>query len=117
MQHRTKNRTLGRTSRLRTALLRGLAISLFEKGKIRTTEAKAKEVRPFVEKLITIAKTDTVAARRNVSTRLGEPSSDFIKNLFTELAPKYKERNGGYTRIIKMGRTEAGRDEAVIELV
>lgn len=117
MQHRTKNRTLGRNSRLRTALLRGLAISLFKNGKIKTTEAKAKEVRPFVEKLITIAKSDTVAARRTVSTRLGEPSSDFIKNLFTELAPKYKERNGGYTRIIKMGRTEAGRDEAVIELV
>lgn len=117
MQHRVKNRSLGRTSRLRTALLRGLAISLVENGKIKTTEAKAKEVRPFVEKLITTAKKDTVAARRTVSTRLGEPSADFIKNLFTEVAPKYKERDGGYTRVIKMGRTPAGRDEAVIELV
>lgn len=117
MQHRVKNRSLGRTSRLRTALLRGLAISLIEEGKIKTTEAKAREVRPFVEKLITNAKKDTVAARRVVATRLGEPNANLIKKLFSDIAPKYKERDGGYTRIIKMGRTAAGRDEAVIELV
>lgn len=117
MQHHVKQRTLGRPRRQRTALLRGLALSLLQEGKIKTTEAKAKELRPFVEKLITTAKTDSVAARRMVATRLGEPTADVIKHIFTEVAPKYAERAGGYTRIIKMGRTQAGRDEAVIELV
>ena len=117
MQHHVKNRTFGRTRRGRTALLRGLALSLFEHGKIQTTEAKAKELRPFAERLITIAQNDTVTARRTIATRLGEPKASVIKHIFTEVAPKYKERAGGYTRIIKMGRTQAGRDEAVIELV
>lgn len=117
MQHAKKNRTLNRTRRQRTALMRGLALSLFSEGKIKTTEAKAKELRPFAEKLITSAKTDSVAARRKIASTLGEPNDAAIKKLFTEVAPTYKDRNGGYTRIIKMGRTSAGRDEAVIELV
>lgn len=117
MQHHVKNRTLGRTRRGRTALLRGLAISLIEEGKIKTTEAKAKELRPFIERLITTAKKDTVAARRLVSSRLGEPQSTVVAKLFGEIAKNNATREGGYTRIIKMGRTLAGRDEAVIELV
>lgn len=117
MQHHVKNRTLGRTRRGRTALLRGLALSLLQEGKIKTTHAKAKELRPFVERLITTAKNDTVTARRIVATRLGEPKATVLKSIFAEIAPKYKERAGGYTRIVKIGRTEAGRDEAVIELV
>lgn len=117
MQHHVKNRTLGRTRRGRTALLRGLAISLIENGKIATTEAKAKELRPFVEKLITTGKKGTVASRRAAASALGEPKDEVIKKLFDELAKTYADRQGGYTRIIKMGRTPAGRDEAVIELV
>jgi len=117
MQHHVKNRTLGRTRRGRTALLRGLALSLLSEGKIKTTEAKAKELRPFVERLITTAKADSVAARRTVSTRLGEPKTEVIARIFADVAPKYADRPGGYTRIIKMGRTPAGRDEALIELV
>ena len=97
--------------------MRGLAVSLIEKGQIKTTVAKAKELRPFAERLLTHGKQGTVAARRKVSTALGEPNNKVIQKLFDEVAPKYKERNGGYTRIIKMGRTSAGRDEAVIEYV
>lgn len=117
MQHHVKNRTFGRTRRGRSALLRGLAISLIEHGKIKTTEAKAKELRPYIERLVTTAKSDTVAARRNVASTLGEPQDTVIKKLFVEVAPTYAERPGGYTRVVKLGRTEAGRDEAVIEFV
>lgn len=117
MQHARKNRTLSRSSSQRTALLRGLAISLINEGAIKTTAAKAKELRPFAERLITAAKKDTVATRRNAASKLGEPKSAVLKKLFEEIAPRYKERNGGYTRVIKMGRSQAGRDEAVIELV
>lgn len=116
MQHAKKNRTLGRNRRQRTALMRGLAISLFENGQITTTSAKAKELRPFAEKLITKGKAGKISDRRLVATDLGEPKNDVIKKLFEEIAPKYKERNGGYTRIIKVGQT-SGKDEAVIQLV
>ncbi len=117
MQHKKQNRTLGRPRRQRTALIRGLAISLIEEGKIKTTEAKAKELRPFAERLVTYAKDGGVAARRKAAQALGEPKATTIKKLFDEIATNYKEREGGYTRIIKMGRTPAGRDEAVIEYV
>lgn len=117
MQHSKKNRTLGRPRRQRTALIRGLAVALINEGKIKTTEAKAKELRPFAERLVTFAKKGTVAARREASSKLGEPSEAVIKKLFSEIAEQYKEREGGYTRIIKMGRTPAGRDESVIEFV
>jgi len=117
MQHHQKNRTFGRTRRGRTALMRGLAVSLIESGKIKTTEAKAKELRPFVERLVTFGKKNTVAARREVASRLGEPKNEVLKKLFDEIATEYKDREGGYTRIVKIGRTPAGRDEAVIEFV
>lgn len=117
MQHKKQNRTLGRSRSGRTALLRGLAVSLLDKGKIQTTTAKAKELRPFAERLITYGKNDSVASRRRAATALGEPRATVVKKLFEEIAPKYSDRQGGYTRIIKMGRTSAGRDEAVIELV
>lgn len=116
MRHGNKNRTLGRVRSQRTALLRGLAVSLIRDGKIKTTEAKAKELRPFAERLITYAKKGTVASRRQAASALGEPKAETIKKLFDEIAPKYKDRNGGYTRVIKMGQT-GGRDEAVIEYV
>ena len=117
MVHGNKNRTFGRSRSQRTALVRGLAVSLIENGKIKTTEAKAKELRPFVERLVSHGKANTVAARRIVASRLGEPSSDVIKKVFEVIAPKFATRAGGYTRIIKAGRTLAGRDEAVIEFV
>lgn len=117
MRHGNQNRKFGRSRDQRTALMRGLAISLIEEGKIKTTEAKAKELSSFADRLITYGKEGTIAARRRASSALGEPHADIIKKLFEEVAPNYKERNGGYTRVIKMGRTLAGRDEAVIEYV
>lgn len=117
MQHKKQNRTLGRTRRGRAALLRGLAIELITRGKIVTTTAKAKELRPFTERLITYGKQNSVASRRNAASALGEPRPAVVKKLFDEVAPRYAERQGGYTRVVKMGRTSAGRDEAVIELV
>mgnify|MGYP006282388453 CR=1 FL=1 len=117
MRHANKNRTLSRTRNQRTALLRGLAVSLIRDGQIKTTLAKAKELQPTVERLITTAKADTVAARRTVASRLGQPQPETLQKLFTEIAPRFKERPGGYTRIVKLGRTSPGRDEAVIAFV
>jgi len=116
MQHAKAKRTLGRTRSQRTALLRGLAIALFENGKIITSTAKAKELQPFAERLISYGKKGTVAARRQAATSLGEPKDSVIKSLFDDIAPKYADRNGGYTRIIKMG-VKDGRDQSLIELV
>ena len=117
MRHHNQNRTFGRSRSQRTALMRGLAISLLEHGKIQTTEAKAKELRPFVEKLITRGKEDTVASRRLIQSTLGEPHTDVVKKIFSEVSKRYADRNGGYTRIVKLGETAAGRREAYIELV
>ncbi len=117
MVHGNKNRKFGRVRSQRTALVRGLAVSLIRDGKIKTTEAKAKELRPFIERLVTYGKKNTIAARRIVASRLGEPSALVIKKVFDDIAPKFQARAGGYTRVIKMGRTKAGRDEAVIEFV
>ncbi len=116
MRHHNHNRILSRTRRGRSALLRGLAVSLIIHGKITTTEAKAKELRPFIERLITIAKTDSVASRRLISSRLGEPETTVVQK-FVSTATEYQDRPGGYTRVVKTGPTPAGRREAVIELV
>ncbi len=117
MRHGNKNRTLSRSKDQRTSLLRGLSVSLIRDGKITTTIAKAKELQPRIERLVTYAKKGTVAARRIVSSRLGEPSDTIVKKLFADIAPKFAERNGGYTRVIKMGRMPSGREQAVIEFV
>ena len=117
MRHHNSNRTLSRTRRGRTALIRGLALALIEHGKVQTTEAKAKELCPFVERLVTYGKKNTVASRRTVSQRLGEPKVAAVKKLFDVIAAGYTERSGGYTRIIKMGLGKSGRQEAVIEFV
>lgn len=117
MRHHNQNRTFGRPRNQRTALLRGLALSLFEHERITTTEAKAKELRPYVEKIITRGKNDTVASRRLVMSTLGEPKDALVQKLFGDIAKRYQDRNGGYTRIIKLGDTKAGRTEACIELV
>ncbi len=116
MRHHNANRTLGRDKDERVALLRGLALSLIEHAKITTTIAKAKELRPFAERLVTAAKADTLASKRRILSSLGQPEPTVLTKL-SAMAEKYKERTGGYTRIIKMGRSAAGRDEAVIEFV
>lgn len=117
MRHHNQNRIFGRPRNQRTALLRGLALSLIEHERITTTEAKARELRPFVEKLITKGKSDSVSSRRLVMSTLGEPKDTLVKKLFGDIAKRYADRNGGYTRIVKLGDTKAGRREACIELV
>lgn len=117
MRHHNKIRTLGRDRDQRVALIRGLALSLIEHGQIKTTEGKAKELRPFIERLITDGKSNSISARRLVSSILGNPNQAMVQKLFTDIAQKYVDRNGGYTRIIKLGETTAGRREAIIEFV
>jgi large subunit ribosomal protein L17 len=116
MRHHKNTRTLHRTKRQRTALLRSLARSLVLEEGIITTVAKAKELRPFVERLVTSSKQGTVASRRFVASKLGSPEA--TKKLHDELASRYKSRSGGYTRIVRLGRVgkrvgEAARIEFV----
>jgi len=101
VRHRRKGRRLGRTSSHRMALLRNLALALFKHERIRTTEEKCKELRRFAEKLITKAKRGDVQARRLVARHIQD--REIQAKLFSVLAPRYAERSGGYTRIIKMG--------------
>jgi large subunit ribosomal protein L17 len=97
-------------------LLAGLAAQLFQHDKIRTTEAKAKALRPLAEHLITFAKRGDVAARRQVLKTV--PDRDVVHRLFSEIAPRYAERNGGYTRILKLGpRSGDAAAMAIIELL
>jgi large subunit ribosomal protein L17 len=115
MKHGNSIRKFGRVARQRKALVRSLAESLIIHGRIQTTEAKAKELRPVVEKMITMANKGTLASRRLLTARLGEIGTT---KLVKEVAPKYKERNGGYTRITHTGirKGDASR-QAVIEFV
>ncbi|MCI5108220.1 MAG: 50S ribosomal protein L17 [Candidatus Pacebacteria bacterium] len=99
MNHHKKNRKFGRVRNQRKALLKSLASSLIDKERIQTTEAKAKELRPIVEKLITSAKSGSLSSRRTLSSRVGVSAS---KKLVDSIAPKYKDRKGGYTRITKL---------------
>lgn len=100
MRHNNKKKTLGRKAQPRKALFRNLAESLVLHGSIKTTEAKAKAIRPVVEKLVTKAKNNTLAARREIQKVLFTDKA--IRKLMSEVAPKYQTRNGGYTRITKM---------------
>ncbi len=116
MRHRKKGRKLSRTLSHRKALLRNLAISLIMNGKIVTTEPKAKELRRVVEKLISKAKEGTLHVRRQVIAFI--PHKEAVRKLFNEIAPRYKDRNGGYTRILKIGEREGDSAfMALIELV
>jgi large subunit ribosomal protein L17 len=118
MRHRRKGRKLGRDASHRKALFSNMAGSLFEHGRIRTTEAKAKELRPIAEKLITLARKDPgdVAAQRQAVAYLR--SKDSVHRLFHEVAPRFTERSGGYTRIVKLGpRLGDAAPMAYIELV
>lgn len=100
MRHHSNVRKFGREKTERHALMRSLARNLIRDSKIKTTTAKAKELRPFVEKLVTRAKIGTLAGRRLINARLQGESE--TKKLFEVIAPKYKDRNGGYTRIIRI---------------
>jgi len=116
MNHNRKGKKLGREKAARKALMRNLAESLVVYGGMRTTVAKAKALRPIVEPLVTRAKKGTVADRRQIMRVLYTKSA--VNKLIHELAPKYKDRDGGYTRIVKLGaRHNDGAEMARIEFV
>lgn len=116
MRHKKKGKTLGRKAGPRKALMRSLATSFMEHGRIKTTLAKAKALRPVVEKLITVGRKNDLTAKRKLNKYLQTDKA--VKKVLKEIAPKYKERNGGYTRIVKIGpRQGDGAEEAIIELV
>ena len=116
MRHRAKGRQLSRTATHKRALLNNMATSLFVHGRLVTTEAKAKELRPFAEKLITLARRGDLHARRLVERRIKD--RDTLGKLFSEIGPRFAARPGGYTRILKLGhRPGDGADVARIELL
>ncbi len=116
MRHAKAHRQLRRTSEQRLALLRSLASSLIEQGAIETTEAKAKELRPFVEKLITKARSGTLHARRLAGKHVQKRET--ADKLFQEVGPAFATRPGGYTRILKVGHRKGdGAEMARIELI
>jgi large subunit ribosomal protein L17 len=116
MRHRAKGRQLSRTSSHKRAMLNNMAASLFAHGRVITTEAKAKELRPFAEKLITMARRGDLHSRRLVGRRIKD--REILGRLFSEIGPRFAARPGGYTRILKMGhRVGDGADVARIELL
>ena len=116
MRHRAKGRQLSRTSTHRRAMLNNMATSLFEHGRVVTTEAKAKELRPFAEKPITLARRGDLHARRLVQRKIKDRET--LSRLFSEIGPRFAARPGGYTRILKLGHREGdGADIARIELL
>ena len=116
MRHRKAGRKLGRSSGHRRALYRNLITELFRHERIRTTEAKAKAVRGQAEKLITLGKRGDLHARRLASARLNDPT--IVTKLFDELADRYEERPGGYTRIFRLGRRQGdGASMVLLKLV
>ncbi len=129
MRHRNRGRQLSRDTEHRTAMRRNLVQSLFDHGKVRTTLPKAKEVRSMAERLITLARTNTLAARRRVVALLGDrrlvdknqefTQQTLIQKLFSEVAPQFIDRSGGYTRIIKLAehRIGDGGDIVLLQLV
>ena len=116
MRHKYSGRKLNRTSSHRTAMFKNMMASLIEHEEIKTTVPKAKELRGFVERLITISKTDTVAKRRIVFSRIR--SKEAVTKLFNELCPRFKQRPGGYLRILKCGyRAGDKAPMAIVQLV
>lgn len=117
MRHADANRKFGREKNGRVALLRGLAASLINEGRIMTTEAKARELRPKIEKLVTKAKNPTLANKRLLLSGLYN-NTEVVNKLISDIAPRYTERAGGYTRITKLvPRKGDGSKMAVIEFV
>lgn len=116
MKHGDKVKKLSRTTSHRRALLKNLATALFKYENITTTLQKAKVLRPYAEKLITKSKSDTLAAKRMVSDVIKD--RNVLNKLFTDIAKRYQNRPGGYTRIYKLGmRATDGAEMAIIELV
>lgn len=116
MRHNNKGRKLGRTASHRKATLEAISSALLKYKRIRTTVAKAKEARTFVEPLITRAKENSVYARRHVARFIKD--KEVVKELFSEIVPKIGERPGGYTRVVKLGRRLGDAAEiAILELV
>ena len=117
MRHHNNKRKFGRDKNQRKALLNSLALNLIVRGKIKTTLPKAKELRPFIEKLVTKAKKGDVATRRVIVSKLSNRSKE-VKKLFEVITPKYMDKKGGYTRILKLGVRKAdGAEMALIEFV
>ncbi len=117
MRHGNNKRKFGRVRKVRVALVNSLALNLIVREKIKTTEPKAKELRPFIEKLVTRAKKGDVATKRLISAKLSNKGRE-VKKLFDVIAPKYKDQSGGYTRIMKLGaRKSDGAKMAIIEFV
>jgi large subunit ribosomal protein L17 len=111
-----KNRKLGRPTDQRRAMLRAMTTYLLENGQIKTTYARAKEVSPLADKMITLAKKNDLASYRQVLAFVTK--EDVAKKLFDQLGPKYADRNGGYTRVLKMGpRRGDAAEMAIIQLV
>ena len=116
MRHQRTGKKLGRTSAHRKALYSNLAGALIEHGRIQTTEAKAKAVKPFAEKMITLGKRGDLHARRQALAALR--SNDVVHTLFADIAPRFADRPGGYTRIVKIGpRHGDAADMVYLELV
>ncbi len=117
MRHHNANRKFGRGKVQRKALLNSLALNLIVREKIKTTLPKAKELRPFIEKMVTLAKKGDMATRRVVIAKLSNRSKE-VKKLFETIAPKYKDKKGGYVRITKLGvRKSDAAPMAQIEFV
>ncbi len=109
-------RKLGRTTDIRMSMLRGLVTYLLENGRLETTVYRAKEVRALADKMITLGKKNTLASRRQALAFITK--EDVVTKLFAEIAPSYADRNGGYTRVLKIGpRRGDGAEMAIIELV
>src|SRR5881275_2184261 len=116
MRHRRAGKKLGRDSAHRKALYSNLAGALIEHGRIKTTQAKAKAVKPFAEQMITLGKRGDLAARRQAIAELR--SQDVVHQLFADVAPRFADRPGGYTRIVKLGPRNGDAAEMVyLELV
>lgn len=116
MRHLVKGKKLRRNTAHRKALLRNLVTSFLEKERMRTTLAKAKSARPLAEKMITLAKQDTLQARRRALKFIYK--KPVVRKLFEELGPRFSERPGGYTRIVKIGpRSGDGAEMAYLELI
>jgi len=116
MKHRVAGRKLGRTSMHRTALLRNMSTDLFRHERIKTTLMKAKELRPFAERLITLSKRETLHARRLVLRDIHD--KDVVSKMFDTISSRFAQRAGGYTRIVKLGPRRGDNAEmALIELI
>jgi large subunit ribosomal protein L17 len=114
MRHRKSGRKFNRTPSHRKAMFRNMAMAMITHGRIQTTEAKAKELRGVVEKLVTLARRDDLHSRRLAYKALGDHI--LVKRLFDEIAPLYRDTPGGYTRVLKLGRPRIG-DNAPLALI